>query len=465
MEAFGRASIEALAMEHMICPFEFSLDLSEIADVVIGDYNYAFDPAVKLKRHFLDGGPYALLVDEAHNLIGRSRDFLSSILDQKAVADLRREVGREDRKSGLYKRLTNLINAMKASAEGLDEETVLADCPEAIVAAAELFVDEAPGFMDYRAPYFAALSDLSLGALMFLRAYKRYDDKYRTLVHPKKGGNIFKIWCYDPSGYLKECMKRVTGSILFSATLSPISFYAESLGLSENDGDALLSLPSPFETENLLVLRLDLDTRYRARERTAPDVAGAILTMCRAKTGNYLACFPSYAYLRLVRAYLMAYGHDIDIVTQESGMNDDSRARFLEHFAMERDRSLLALVAMGGVFAEGIDLPGDMLIGAAIVGVGIPQIEFERDALRELLNDYDQGYEYAYVYPGLERVLQAAGRVIRTEDDRGCVLLIDRRFGAGEYPELLPPHYRVVPASSAAAANGHLRKFWNGGIP
>lgn len=462
MQALNRGTIEQLAMKYTLCPFELSLDLSESADTVIGDYNYAFDPAVKLKRYFLDGGAYALLVDEAHNLIGRARDFLSAHLDQKMVSQLRRDVGKSaGRNSGLYKSLTNLLNAMKAAVDGIEEETVLYECPEALISAVESFADESGAFMDPAAPYYPALSDLSFEAFSFLRTHKRYSDKYRTLVNPQKSGALFKLWCYDPSAYLKECMDRVKGSVLFSATLSPIGFYAESLGLKESDGDALLTLESPFPPENLLVLRLNLDTRYRCRERTAPDVARAILAMCRAKAGNYLACFPSYAYLRLVQEYIEVFGGgDVDIAVQGSNMDEESREQFIARFKKQSGKPLLALVAMGGVFAEGIDLPGEMLIGAAIVGVGIPQIGFERDALRELLNDSDQGYAYAYVYPGLERVLQAAGRVIRTETDRGCVLLIDERFGRGEYPDLLPPHYHVKPVKSIQAVEAFLQDFW-----
>lgn len=462
LEHLDKDAILKLAERHDVCPFELSLDLSEIADVVIGDYNYAFDPVVKLKRYFMDGGAYALLIDEAHNLIDRARDFLSSEINEKPVAELRKLVGREDgRKGGLYKLLTNLLKQMQLASEGIDEDSVLLEFPQALVAALELFYDQSRAFMDARKPYYTQLSDLSFASISLLRAYKRYGDDYRTIITPGKGRTHFKLWCYNPSKYLRECMRRVRGCVLFSATLSPIRFYAESLGIVEGEGDAMLTLQSPFPPQNLLTLQLSIDTRYRQRERSAPDVARAILAMCRAKAGNYIACFPSYAYLRMVHQHLSMMDNDfVECAIQQSAMDERERAAFLKRFEEPRHKSFLALIAMGGVFSEGIDLPGEMLIGAAIIGVGIPQIGFERNALAELLNDTEQGYEYAYVYPGIERVLQAAGRVIRTEADRGCLLLIDQRFGYGEYPDLLPPHYRVKSVKSAAAAQLEMERFW-----
>lgn len=463
LQNLNRPGIEALAREFELCPFELSLDVSETADVIICDYNYAFDPAVRLRRFFLDGGDYALLVDEAHNLIDRARDFLSAVIDLKLFESLRRQVGKEaGRKHGLYISLTQLLKVIREVGAGVEGPTVLDEAPISLEVALELFLEVAKEGLSQPAGYGAELLDRYFDALYYLRAVKRYDEKYRTLILPEEKQVVVKLWCFDPSNYLKECMDAVHGSVLFSATLSPMMYYADMLGLSDAEGDAFLDLPSPFPPENLLVTRLNITTKYRKREESADAVARALIAMCRAKTGNYIACFPSHAYIQLLTERLTAYAGDIDIVRQYGSMREEDRAAFLDNFQPNPKHTMLALIAMGGVFSEGVDLPGDRLSGAAIVGVGIPQIGFERNALSELLDDYGEGYQYAYVYPGIERVLQAAGRVIRTEADRGCVLLIDDRFAQGEYPMLLPRHWQVRPARNMRALKEMLERFWRG---
>lgn len=462
MERLTRADIEQLAERHCLCPFELSLDLSEIADVVICDYNHAFDPRVKLKRFFLDGGDYALLVDEAHNLPDRARAMLSAELDQRDYESLRREVGKQLGRKGLYKALGALIKAFKQVREAHEEPEMDLEPPAELEGALARFTEAAQRVFDDDGLRIPALTDGYFQALSYIRTLELYGDSYRTLITPHgKSAASVKLWCYDAAPYLASCYKGVRGCVLFSATLSPMRFYFDSMGLSEGRGDAMLSLPSPFPKENLLVLRLPIQTRYAMRERSLPDVARALRQMCTARPGNYLACFPSHAYLQRVKALLEAEG-GVRLLVQEGQMDDAARAAFLDRFEEGPSESMLALIAMGGIFAEGVDLPGERLSGAAIVGVGIPQISFERERMRELLDGAGDGYHCAYTYPGLERVLQAAGRVIRTDADRGVVLLIDDRFGREEYRGLLPEHWRVRLARNTREMEGFLSAFWAG---
>lgn len=465
LERLARADIEALAERHCLCPFELSLDLSEIAEVVICDYNHAFDPKVKLKRFFMDGGDYALLVDEAHNLVDRSRDMLSASLRQRDIESLRRALGKAtSRKSAAYRALSELIAAFKALRAEHDEPAMELEPPASITQPLIQFTERAQPLLSEPLPCAGRLAEVYFAALDYLRVQDGFGESHRALLLPDGKALEIKLWCYDASDHLNACMKSVHGSVLFSATLSPMHHYQQALGLRPADGDALLRLPSPFPPEHLLVARLPLQTRYRSRAQSAPDVARAILGMCRAKKGNYLACFPSHAYLRQVLE-LLECASGLRLIVQRANMDDQERAEFLSQFREDGEHSMLALVAMGGIFAEGIDLPGDLLSGAAIVGVGIPQISFERDALRELMDDgQGGGYHRAYTYPGIERVLQAAGRVIRTERDRGVVLLIDERFGRAEYRALLPEHWRVRPARDLGALDAMIRSFWAGNL-
>lgn len=459
IERLTREVIENLAAKHDLCPFELSLDLAEISDVVICDYNHAFDPRVKLKRFFLDKGNYALLVDEAHNLIDRSRDMLSSTLSQKHFVHLRHEATRYIGKSHpLIDALDNMSASLAKLRDQYEEPAMEQNPPQSLQKAALRFTEEAQKLLSEP---FGTLVDVFFEALDYLRTLEQYDETYRTLIDPNPENARLKLWCYNAAPYLSECLSRVRSGVLFSATLSPMHYYFNALGLSKQSSH-MLDLPSPFPPENLLALQLDLSTRFTQREQTAGQIAAAILAMCRAKVGNYLACFPSHAYLNQVRLLLESAG-DVRILSQRANMSEAERTRFLAQFKEGQSRSMLALIAMGGVFSEGIDLPGELLSGAAIVGIGMPGIGFEREMLRQLADEFDdEGYLYAYIYPGIERVLQAAGRVIRTETDMGVVLLLDDRYQVPEIQALLPAHWQVESAANHREACALLGQFWDG---
>ena len=412
-----RISVEVYADKHRVCPSEYALDLSLFCHVIIGDYNHAFDPKAKLKRFFSDGGDYITLLDEAHNLVDRGREMFSAILQRKDFEILRKTLG-----SGhpLYKVIGKVISAMRDCQP--KEELVL--LLQQMAAACELWFKDNPTAGEEILPvYFAALD--------FIRVADLYDERYTTLQQP----DFIRLFCLDPSYLLSVEQKKSRANIFFSATLTPLSYFQGILGGGEED--FTLRLGSPFPRENLhLIVEGNISTKYNHREQSLAPVAQRLHAMVKAKPGNYMAFFPSYSYLNQVyEIYTEQYG---EAIKQEQGetVEDD----FLEHF--NEESNTLAFVVLGGAFSEGIDLKGERLIGVAVIGVGLPQISEERDVISDYYTKSGKkGFDYAYLYPGMNKVLQAAGRVIRTETDRGVVLLIDNRYLEYGYRSLFPAEW------------------------
>lgn len=456
-QAFGAEEIAALAREYEICPFELSLDLTELADAVICDYNYALDPRVYLKRHFERKSRAGLLIDEAHNLIDRAREMYSAALSGTAVGALRAQAAEV---YGENDPLAAPLAALEASLKRPDAEyDAMSAPPEGLAQAASAFSDRVEALR---------LSDentleLARACAWFARVARRFDDAaYRALIRPEGENDHIevKLWCFAPEKYLDRLFARVGGVALFSATLKPIEFYAAQLAVT--DKNRLLTLESPFPRENLFVARLPVSVKFRDRASTMEPVARVLHAMIEAHPGNYLACFPSHAYLKQAAAYYRTRYPDDEILCQQSGMGEDRRAAFLAAFRPGRQRSMLVFIVLGGVFSEGVDLPDDLLSGAAIISTGIPMVNPESELLRELYDDgFEGGTDAAYTYPGYRRVLQAAGRVIRSETDRGVVLLLDERYAAEKYRELAPSHWQVRRITSMSALNRQLRAFWN----
>ena len=457
IEAADDETIRALALEYELCPYELSLDMSEQAVVIICDYNYAFDPRVRLKRYFDQKSKAGLLIDEAHNLPDRARDMLSVELSGKKVEEIRRQVGRyEGRQSPMYQALTQLLKALtreEAEPEALNE------VPEEFLNAAQSFAQAAEEIQSAEPD----VVTLMLDAVWFGRIGRKFDEvRYRTMIFPESDKRIcVRLWCFDPSEYLKKAFKRVGGVALFSATLAPMNHYAQQLGLDAGGEDTLLQLESPFPPENLLSLKLPVSVKFNDRERTLDAVVQIIHAMAAAHPGNYLACFPSFDYLNKAYERYRFYFPDDFVMRQTGAMPEAARAEFIECFEEHPRRSMVAFIVLGGVFAEGVDLPDDRLSGAAIVSTGIPQIGFERALIQELYDDgFGTGYDVAYTYPGMRRVLQAAGRVIRTETDRGVVLLMDTRYDGEKVRELLPNHWRVERVKKLEILKKRLGEFW-----
>ena len=457
MDCLDDGAIAALAEENELCPFELSLDLAESADVIICDYNYVFDPRVRLVRFFTKKNGCAVLIDEAHNLPDRARDMLSAELDGRQIARLRREIGKGD---PLYPVLTRFLQAMKAPEDAQAE--ALTRPPDPVAIAAEELAESLTGAIPPGHPFGKQLLRLMLDATWYVRRHGEFrPEESRALVEPRGKLMNAKLYCVDPAAHIDSCLKRVGSAVLFSATLTPQDFYAHALALHPEKGDGALTLASPFAPEHQKTLLVRLPARYAAREQSLPQLCRGLWAMMSGRVGNYLAAFPSYAYLEMAYAWFTAQYPDVRCIRQRPAMDEAARAEFIAHFQPQPQENLLAFVVLGGVFAEGVDLPGDRLIGAAIVSVGIPMLCREREALRLYADDgEDTGYDAAYVYPGFRRVLQAAGRVIRTDTDRGVVLLMDERFVDEKYVRLMPPHWNVRVMADETAVSKAVRHFW-----
>jgi DNA excision repair protein ERCC-2 len=281
-----------------------------------------------------------------------------------------------------------------------------------------------------------------------------------TLFQSAAPGRRVRLFCLDPSAFLEEAVQRSQGAVFFSATLSPMEFFRDTLGGKPTD--TLVQLPSPFPPEHQPVFLADsISTDFKSRGFTVGQVIDAIQALVGARRGNYLVYFPSYQYLEQVRAVFDSRGSACRVLVQSPGMTEPEREVFLSAFTQDNPQTLVGFAVMGGVFGEGIDLVGERLIGAIVVGVGLPQLCCERDLIRDYFQDQTRmGFEYAYTFPGMNRVLQAVGRVIRSETDRGVVLLIDTRFAESRYRALFPPGWRPVRVRSVREIQATVRAFW-----
>lgn len=458
-----RDKVEAYARKYNICPFEFSLDLTLWVDCVICDYNYVFDPRVYLKRFFIDnGGDYTFLIDEAHNLVDRAREMFSAELSKKTFLDLKKVMkDKQPKISKALGKLNSFLLEMKKLC-GDNKNYVQKNEPEGIYPLLRSFIKESEEWLtkNEKSDGHEELLQLYFDALAFIRISELYDERYITYVEDD-GEVRIKLFCLDPSYLLKEAVKRGKSAIFFSATLAPINYFKEILGGSEED--YIMRLPSPFDRDNLCLLIADrISTKYKDREKSYDEIANYIKSVTDKKIGNYLVFFPSYKYMSEVHNRFFEKYPESEILLQGTAMSEEEREEFLSKFTPEGDKTLVGFAVLGGIFSEGIDLKGDRLVGAIIVGVGLPQICLERDIIRDYFqNKNKSGYEYSYMYPGMNKVLQAAGRVIRSDTDRGIVLLLDERFGSSVYQNIFPkewfPNIRVKNNDEVAA---ELEGFW-----
>ncbi len=448
-------NIRAMADKHNLCPFEFALSLAEIADLTICDYNYALDPAVHIQRIFDKTADVTLLIDEAHNLLSRVRDMLSGAVDGGRIRKLRTLVGKmAGRKHALYKAMTGVLKAIDDLPIPEDEsaEGELTKLPTSFDNACMELADAFMEAHNDRFPWGEEgehLRETVTPLLSFIRARKRDTSDYAWLWQGRKN-KVITAFALDVASYFEEVTTMLRGVVCFSATMHPLEDMKMLLGGTEED--ACFAMPSPFPKENLLIHQSDINTRYRFRDAACPDIAAAIRAMVEAKSGKYIAFFPSFAYLRQVSEML-----DIPHQAQRSGMNDDERRAFLAPYTPDGE-PVLSLCVLGGIFAEGIDLPGDALDGVAIVGVGLPQVNLFQETLRAYYErTLGDGFLYAYMLPGMQKVAQAVGRVIRTENDRGVALLLDDRYRQTAYRRLCPEHW-VIRRGNAQVDIEH---FWN----
>ncbi len=465
-ETAGREEILAWAEKYQVCPHEFSLDLSDWLDVVICDYNYVFDPNVQLKRYFSEGpgGEYLFLVDEAHNLVERAREMYSASLykeDFLAVRALIKPYSpRLERKLG---RCNRLLLEMKRESDG----PLVRDSVAQFVTALTGAFSEMEKFQeDFRVmDGNETFGDLYLNIRHFLNMYDRLDDSYQIYTEPVgRSSFLLRLLCVSPAASLGLCLEKGNSTIFFSATLLPVKYYKELLcGSAE---EYAVYAPSPFDpSKRLLAIGRDVSSRYKRRNfREYSKIADYIQTAAESRKGNYLAYFPSYAYMEEVYQIMKDRGLKADLFVQSSGMTEKDREEFLEEFSENREKSLIAFCVMGGVFSEGIDLKGEKLIGVLIVGTGLAQICTEREMLRAWYEEHGKdGFTYAYRYPGMNKVLQAAGRVIRTDTDEGIILLLDDRFLYGEYRQLFPREWADCHVTNYEKLPELLGDFWEKG--
>ncbi len=456
------------AREFQVCPFEFCLDISTWVDGIICDYNYVFDPDVRLKRYFSDGvsGEYLFLVDEAHNLVSRGREMYSASLIKEDVLLVKKVLkGRNGKLSRLLERTNRQMLEMKRECENY----VVHDSINGLMAVVQSLYGELEGFMEENREF--ADRDLVLDFYFalrgFLMVFEGMDEAYRIYSELMPDGRFMvRLFCMNPAAHLKECLKKGRSTIFFSATLLPVLYYKELL--SGNPEDYAVYALSPFPEENrLLLIASDVSSRYTRRNRREYEkVADYIEVMAHGKPGNYMVFFPSYQYLKAVedvwQERMEEEGGPIDWASQDNRMKEADKERFLRLFEEQRDRSFVAFCVMGGMFSEGIDLKEDRLIGAVIVGTGLPMVCTEQEILKGYFDEKEKkGFDYAYQYPGMNKVMQAAGRVIRTMEDKGVILLLDDRFLREEYLAMFPREwssYQVVNRTSAAQA---INRFWD----
>jgi len=446
---FSRATIEAASQKHRVCPFELGLDLSLWSDVLICDYNYVFDPKAYLKRYFLDtGGNYGFLVDEAHNLVDRARDMYSAQIRRAEVRAVIKALGKDlpaarHALGALDHYLSTQIQ--RCADEGSGDGWLDRNPPVDLHPLLQRVQAEIEPVLARNRPttWKESLTDLFFTVLAFLRVYDLFDEHYVTYGEKRGQGDlVLRLYCLDPSSRIREACKRGRSATFFSATLTPVDYFRRLLGGERTD--YTLELDSPFPAENLLVMVADhIDTSYRGRGASYDDVARSIGAAISGKRGNYMVYFPSYKYLQeVVPRFEAVAPRNTLVMVQVPRMTERQKEQFLAIFNVRNPETVVGFAVMGGIFGEGIDLVGERLVGAIVVGVGLPQIGLERDLIKGYYDDHESaGFAYAYTYPGMNRVLQAAGRVIRSDVDRGLIMLIDKRFSREDYRELYPPFW------------------------
>lgn len=439
-----RPVIEAYARKHRLCPFEFSLDLTDVADVIISDYNYIYDPRVALKRLLPDRRKKtALLVDEAHNLVERAREMYSASLYKNPF---RQAADTWEDEEGIRKTTQAVADDLERLAGFQGGEMVIGEVPGDLEENLERFIGKSEQIIqeqteDERSE---SLVDLYFTAQNFLRILEFVDDHYRFIAAKGEEEDVMlKLFCLDPSHVLKKVTDGFRSGTFFSATLSPFAYYKEMLGGTKED--YILQLPSPYDASQVDVMITPLSTRYKNRSQTAGILAQRLKEQAENYEGNHLFFFPSYHYMELVYQEFRQIS-SVDAVMQERGMDESRREDFLAQFVP--GSRLAGFAVMGGVFSEGVDLRGDRLNGVAVVGVGLAPRNFEKELIKDYFNEKGRrGYDYAYVYPGMNKVLQAGGRLIRSEEDYGAIQLIDDRFLSGKYTNLFPEdwrNYRII---------------------
>ncbi|MCQ2520186.1 MAG: ATP-dependent DNA helicase [Lachnospiraceae bacterium] len=481
-ESYTRDTIVEYAQKHRVCPFEMGLDASLFCDFIIGDYNYAFDPRAKLKRFFADGREkqYIFLVDEAHNLVDRAREMYSAVLYKEMFLDIKKLT--KDDCPGISKRAQScnqaLLNLKRlCTSQALREPDIdgFTGALLRLYSHLEKVLQDKTDINGKKVKHTLTgevreqLLEYYFEIFNFLDIYERVDENYEVYCAFDGNGDFYiRLFNVNPCKNLGECMQAARSSILFSATLLPIQYYKELLSGTAEDYEVYAKSVFDPKKRRILVAN-DVTSKYTRRNETEyTRIANYITDIVRERNGNYMAFFPSYGFMNKVYEYTDFAGceaQNIEIIVQSSDMKEADREEFLNRFQPENgneDKSLIGFCVMGGIFSEGIDLKNDALIGAIIVGTGIPQVCLEQDIIKDFFdNRGENGYDYAYRYPGMNKVLQAAGRVIRTEEDIGVVALLDERFLERKQRMLFPREWEDCRVVNLESAPGVIESFWN----
>ena len=465
-QSFDRETLLRHAQKRQVCPFEMSLDLAIWMDGVICDYNYVFDPNVCLKRFFGENvsGNYLFLIDEAHNLVDRGREMYSASICLDDVIETRKFVKPYSQK--LWKKLGKVKKQMEELKQNCSEWKVQENAgvlPVSLLSVQgelDQLLEEPPsqelvdGILDF---YFEVRDFLNISELV--------DDNYVVYTAFGEDGRFYeKLFCVNPAENLQKCLDKGNSTVFFSATLLPLQYYRKMLSTrSENFG---MYVESPFEqSKRLLMICRDVSSKYTRRGyEEYHKIAEYIARMSWQKKGNYMVFFPSY---RLMEDVYQVYQDEFSVswvrcISQHASMTELEREEFLNEFTEESEETLVGFCVMGGIFSEGIDLIGDRLIGTAVVGTGLPQVSCEREILKDYYDEKgEQGFDYAYRYPGMNKVLQAAGRVIRTKEDTGTILLLDERFLNRDYRNLFPGEWSNAGTCTLGNVEKYLQAFWN----
>ena len=438
---FDLSLISQIAYDNQICPFEYELDLSLFMDVIVCDYNYLFDPISYMKRYFdEDASHFLALVDEAHNLIDRSRDMYSASLSYRTFKEARKSV-RHSKLHKLKLALSKMNKMFKEYEQYEDGNHIVNLFNENTYKTLSSFITTMQDInKNENKEMSKELLTFYLDANRFNRMLEFVNDNYLLFIEKNKEDITLRANCLDASSFLDESLSQVKGSVLFSATLSPLDYYVNTLG--GHDSDARLVLPSPFPRENLkIVIAPNVSIRYKKRDTSYQKVADYIKSFVKNKVGNYFVFLPSYEYLHTLMPYVDL--GDALIYEQNQDMSDEEKEAFLTNFKPAPEVSSVAFVVVGGAFGEGIDLVSDRLIGAVIVGIGMPRLNFISDQIAKYYDEKGlSGHDYAYLNPGMNKVMQALGRVIRSEVDKGAVLLIDERYLNNEYRDSFKAEWR-----------------------
>lgn len=459
----SRETLEEQARKYRVCPFELSLDVSVWTDAVICDYNYVFDPNAHLKRFFSESGDngYLFLIDEAHNLVERGREMYSAVLYKEDILEVRRAVKQMD--SRLAKRLEETNRLMLELKRECEDYRVLESVSHLALKLMNLLTEMERFLEEYREGEKRELVlDLYFQVRDFLNIHDILDENYVIYSELERDGRFkVKLFCVNPAANLQNYLEQGNSTIFFSATLLPIRYYKKLLSV-ETDDYAVYA-ESPFPEENrLLIIGRDVSTRYTQRGQIMyRQIAEYIAAVAEARRGNYMAFFPSYRFMEDVYEEFIRRAPGITAVVQSQFMDEKEREQFLERFEASDSAGLVGFCVMGGIFSEGIDLAADRLIGAVVVGTGLPQVCNDREIVKQYFDSRGMdGFDYSYRYPGMNKVLQSAGRVIRTENDRGIIVLLDDRFCQKRYQELFPREWKVSRICSVGDIKEEAERFW-----